>query len=274
MAQSYAEYLKSNGATDDEVKVLVTPASQKAYDAMQAQVTAAAAETLKAQTHYKALDDWHKNVAEPTAAKALAERDAALADAAAERARMKKLQDLGLLAIADQMEPEEAAKRAAAATSAATAPDLSKYVDRDTFLSTVSQEGDAIAIAQDIAFEHQRLFPDKPLNFRELRKQAIANKQSVEQQWMSTYGVAAARESRATADKDAYEKRLREEGASAERAKLSTVNPNLVNPQASSNPFTGKSPSAQAADAQPWHKNESERANARVQKQVGKLAVM
>lgn len=271
---TYAEFLKANGATDDEIKVLVTPASEKAYSALSTQATEAISRATKAESDKAAYDKWYKEVAEPTAAKALAERDQALGDAAAERARVKKLQDLGLLKIAEQMEgggaggDDDAAKRAAAA---AAQPDLSKYVDTDTFRQVVAREGDAIAEAQDLAFEHQRLFPDKPLNFRALRQQALANKRSVYDQWQSDFNVATVREQRATADKESYEKKLREEGASAERAKLQTVNPHLVSPTTSSSPFTGRAPSAQGADSQPWNKSEAERESARLQKGINKV---
>src|SRR5438552_7687606 len=181
MAQTYAEYLKANGATDDELKVLVTPSSEKAYAAMAKAADDAVARATKAESDKAAYDKWYKEVAEPTAAKALAERDQALGDAAAERARVKKLSDLGLLKIAEQMEggTGEPTPTPAPGGATVTPPDMSKFVDRDTLLQLAEREGDAIAAAQDIAFEHARLFPDKPLNFRELRKQAVANKQSV-----------------------------------------------------------------------------------------------
>ncbi len=267
---NYAEFLKANGATDDEIKVLVTPASEKAYTALQTQATEAITRATKAESDKAAYDKWYKEVAEPTAAKALAERDAALGDAAANAARVKKLQDLGLIKIAEQMGENVDDKKEPVITGT---PDMSKYVDKDTLYQVAEREGDAIATAQDIAFEHQRLFPDKPLNFRELRKQALANKTSVEAQWQTNYNVAAVREQRAQADKDAYEKKLREEGASAERAKLQTANPNLVTPVASTSPFTGRAPSAQSADAQPWNKSEAERESTRLQKGISKLAV-
>lgn len=274
MAKTYAEFLAENGATPDEIKVLDVPSARKGYDAMQSQAAEAITRATKAESDKAAYDKWYKEVAEPTAAKALAERDQALGDAAAERARVKKLQDLGLLKIAEQMEgggaggDDDAAKRAAAA---AAQPDLSKYVDADTFRQVVAREGDAIAEAQDLAFEHQRLFPDKPLNFRQLRQTALANKRSVYDQWQSDYNVATVREQRATADKEAYEKKLREEGASAERAKLQTANPNLVSPVTSTSPFTGRAPSAQSADAQPWNKSEAERESTRLQKGISKV---
>src|SRR5216684_489463 len=173
MAQTYAEFLKVNGATDDEIKVLDVPSARKGFDALQLQATEALGRATKAESDKAAYDKWYKEVAEPTAAKALAERDQALGDAAAERARLKKLQDLGLLAIAEQMgekvDPE-------VKPVVVGSPDMSKYVDRDTLLAVAREEGDAIATAQDIAFEHQRLLPDKPLNFRELRKRALDNK--------------------------------------------------------------------------------------------------
>ncbi len=279
MAQTYAELLKSQGASEDEIKVLVTPASEKAYAALQAQANEYQSKAAKAEADKAAYDKWYKEVAEPTAAKALAERDQALGDAAAERARVKKLSDLGLLKIAEQMEGggggEPATPPAGGAT--VTPPDMSKFVDRDTLLQLAEREGDAIAAAQDIAFEHSRLFPDKPLNFRELRKQAVANKQSVEQQWMTNYNVVAARDARAAADKEAYEKKLREEGGAAVRAELQKSNPHLIAPTTSSSPFTSRPPSANDPSAQPWNISDAERANRRIQKGVdglGKHGVM
>jgi hypothetical protein len=266
---NYAEFLKANGATDDEIKVLVTPASEKAYNALQTQATEAITRATKAESDKAAYDKWYKEVAEPTAAKALSERDQALADAAAERARLKKLQDLGLVAIAEQMGEKLDDKEKPPVITGT--PDMSKYVDRDTLLAVAAQEGDAIATAQDIAFEHQRLLPDKPLNFRELRKRALDNKRSVYDQLQSDFNVPTIREQKAAAEKTVYETKLREEGASAERAKLQTANPNLVTPVASTSPFTGRAPSSQSADAQPWNKSEAERESTRLQKGISKV---
>jgi hypothetical protein len=141
-------------------------------------------------------------------------------------------------------------------------------------MAVAAQEGDAIATAQDIAYEHQRLFandPSKRLNFRDLRKEALSRKMSVESLWMERYGVQAARDAAAAADRAAHEKKIADEAITRYKSEHPETNP-LLGPQTvSRTPFTGKVVSAGTAAQQPWNRPDAEKENARVAKVVPNL---
>lgn len=245
---TYEEYMKSMGATEEDLKTLTNPVLRKAYDAQQASLAAAIQAKKDSDARVTQYDEWYNTVALPSTERANQERDVAVADAAAERSRLKALQDAGLVKVAGE---GAAAAPAAAAAAAPGAPgfDPNKYFTREEVTHIAMREGEAIAIAQEIAAEHAVLFPDKPLKMREIRARALAAKVSVEQQWINENGVVAAREARATSDKTAYEDRLRKEGAAAKEAELrATMDPNLTIPSVSRTPFTGRTPGVGAPD--------------------------
>lgn len=260
---TYAEYLKANGATDEDLKVLVTPVTEKAFAAQvkavadaQAKITASEAQTRK----------WYDDQVVPNMTALQKKADAAAMREAAAIAQLKVAQEAGLIEVAAT---QDGIKPAAAATT----PDFdaSKYVTNDTLMQVAQQEGDAIAIAQDIAAEHSILFPGQRLSFRDLRKDAVARKVSVEQVWREKYNVDAARETKSATDKAAYEAKLRNEGAEEARKKFaetSGVNPALGFAQPSRTPFTGRNPAATtSADGNkivhPWDRTDAEREQAR-----------
>lgn len=264
MFKNYAEFLKANGATDDEIKILDTPVARKGFEAMQAaDARAVAAETARA-TDRKALEDWRDEKVIPEFQDMQNQLIAAQAEAARSKAAILKMQELGLVDVAKTMGYTPDPPPNAAGNGAPKDFDPSKYVTMDQVTQIAQSEGDAIALAQDIAAEHSALFPDKKLNFRQLRAAALAARQPVEQYWMSTYGVAAAREKRDTDSRIAYETKLRTEGATAERERLATQygNPDLRPLSPSTSPFT-KDP-ARGREAQPWEV--SDRSNERVQR--------
>jgi len=262
MAITFAEYLKSLGTADEDVKALTegsfASTAKRAFDKLQADLAAehAAREAAEAaRVAYEAsVDEWHKTKVIPEYQSMQNE----LIKVQAEEARAKRvlaaIQERGLIDVAKDLGYDPAPpKHAPSSGGDNNVPvlDPSKYFTRDEILQIAKGEGEAIAIAQDIAYEHAQLFPDRPLKFRELRAKAEAAKKPVEQFWMETYGVAAAREKREADAKAAYEKRLREEGATAERAKFAEgANPfnrplvPSVSPLAA-RPATGR-------DKQPW----------------------
>jgi hypothetical protein len=260
---TYADFLKQQGATEEDIKILDTAVTRKAFDALNKTIADIHAKAQAAETKVGEYQDWYEKVAEPTAQKYMQERDIARANQAASDAQLKSLQESGLLKVAAaDPQPVEDPK---------SPVDLSKYVTADTLMQVAEREGDAIAIAQDIAFEHQTLFPGKPLNFRELRKTAVANRRAVEAEWMEKYGVTAAREAKAKAEVAADHKRIADEAVLEYKKSVSTSNPNLVVPGPSSSPFTGRVPSRVDKDATPpWQKSESDLANQRLAKVLGK----
>jgi len=260
----YIAHLRANGATEDDIKALTegsfAAAAIKSFDAAQASIAAEAAR-LKAESdaaiadYKKKADDWYETVAQPNLAKAQADATKSAAEAARLRALVVSSTDESLRKVAEEMGYK--ADGSAALKNEPSNPgnpgfDPNKYLTRDEILSIAAQEGEAIAIAQDIAFEHHQLFPDKPLNFRELRKEAVAAKKPVEQLWMERYGVPAAREARAAAATKANEDRIRKEERDKVTAELASQygNPNMVPPSTSTNVFVPR-PKAGREKA-PW----------------------
>ena len=262
---NYAEFLKSEGATDEDVKLLDTPLARKAFDKQQALVAAADA---KRESVVKANEVWAQQV-EADNQRYLKERDSAKIEAAAAAARIAKMGELGLIEVAERMEP--GSTKPPAATDPA-AFDASKYVTNDVLLSVAEREGDAIAIAQDISFEHQQLFGGdaaKRLNFRELRREAIARKIPVESLWMEKYGVQAARDSRSAADRAAHEKKIADEAITRYKSEHPESNPMLQSPRISSTPFV--TPPSASTERQPWLKSDGEKEHARLNKVLQSL---
>lgn len=259
MSKTYAEFLAEQGATPEDIKLLDTPVAQRAFAKQLELQVAAESASAKALADKAAYDKWYKDVAEPTTQRALQEAAAARAETAASNARLKSLQDAGLIEVAaDEEEKKKAA--AAAASAAASAPDLSKYVTSETLNAVAEKEGDAIAIMADILQEHSELFPGQRITARELRKEAVAQHKSVEQVWMDRYKVPEARAAKSLADKTAHEKKIADDAVAAYKSQ--NLNPNTATPMASSNPFVPK-PDAGRAE-KPWLRAPEESANDRV----------
>lgn len=250
---TYAEFLKLQGATEDDIKVLDTPVGRKAFDKLQADATAAvtaAANADRARVDYEAQSNkWHDEVNTSY----LTMKDqlvVAQANEAKARAVIIAARDQGLIKVADDLGYVTAPPAAAAPPPGTFDPN--KYFNKDDVVAIAMKEAEAIALAQDIAAEHGRLFPGVPLSFRELHRDAVARKISVEALWKERYKVDDARTARATADKDAYEKRLREEGAAAARSELASQygNPDTRPLSTSQSPFAPRP--AASREKQPW----------------------
>lgn len=264
----YVQYLRNQGASDDDVKALTegsfATAAIKAFDAQQAAAqqeierAKAAAESDKAA--YKArADAWYEEVAAPSLTKAQQDAIKANTEAARLRSLVAQSTDEGLKAVAKDMGFNLDGTRTEPAPNPANPAnpgfDPTRYFTKDDIVAIAEREGEAIAVAQDIAFEHRQLFPDKPLNFRSLRAEAQAAKKPVEQFWMERYGVSAAREKRDSEAKAAYEAKLREEGRAEVRRQYAeaAANPGLAPGVTSINP-TAPRPAA-GRDKQPWDVN-------------------
>jgi len=264
---TYAEFLKSQGASDDDLKVLDTPIARKAWEAQLKAVNDAQAAANASKAKVDEYQKWYEEVAEPTAQRYMQERDIEKSNRAAVEAQLKSLQESGLIKMANQEEEEQNKNKGGNPPNF----DPNKYVTLDTLTQVADREGDAIAIAQDIAFEHARLFPEKPLNFRQLRKDAVAQKKSVEALWMEQFGVTAAREARAKSQQEAHEKKIAEDAVNEYKKSHATSNPNLLIPSPSSNPFTGRLPSQVEKDTKPpWQRSDADLQNSRVNKVLSK----
>jgi len=265
----YVEFLKANGASDEDVKALTegsfAATAIRSFDAAQARIAAETAAAVKAKAdafaYQEKADKWWNEQAIPEYQKMERESTLAKANEARIVAAIKASQDEGLKAIAKEMGyPVDGAPANPNPNPNPALPagfDPKNFVTTETLLQVAEREGDAIAIASDIAFEHRQLFPDKPLNFREMRKAAVAAKKPVEQYWMETFGVTAAREAAATARQKAHDDALIAQGAAAEREKLVSQygNPDARPLQPSTSPFAVRKETGR--DKQPWEAGES-----------------
>lgn len=249
---TYAEYLKSQGASDEDIKVLDTAIARKAFDKSQADLAAAQAAQAQAVADRTATEDWYRTKAVPEFTAKQNEVIAANANAARYKAALKAAKEQGLvdIDIEDDGTPP-------APPNGAHPPvpgiDTSKFVTMDHLAQVADREGDAIAIAQDIAFQHSQLFPDRPLNFRELRREAVAKRISVEQHWKEKYQVDSAIQARDKKRHDDELAKARDEGAKAERERLAgQFNPQTATPMPSSSPFTVRKTQGDIRAKQPW----------------------
>lgn len=260
MPQSFEDYLRSQGASAEDVKALTegsfSATARRAFDKLQADLAAEAdarkAAEVGAAAYEERINAWY----EAEAPKADAYRNEAItasAELAKAKAALREAEKKGLIKVAEQLGYKLDDAPVAPPAAAAAALDPTKYFTRDEILQIAEREGEAIATAADIAYEHRVLFPDRPLNFKELRAKAVAARKPVQQLWEETFGVPAARQARADADKAAYEKKLRDEGASAERERLASQygNPDARPLSPSASPFAfNRSKSHEGK--QPW----------------------
>lgn len=269
---TYAEFLRSQGATDDEIKILDTPAAQRAYTKMQSDLAAVAAERDTAKSGIDAMNKWFTDEASPAFKKMESDLVVARANEARAKAAILEAQKRGLVDVAKDLgyNPDEA-NPTPTPNPGASNFDPNRYFTRDEIVKIAETEGEAIAVAQDIAFEHRQLFPDKPLNFRALRQEALASKKPVEQYWMDKFGVAKAREDREAAARAANEDRIRKE----EREKVLTevaskyANPDMRPLEPSTVSFVPRPNTTR--DKQPWERDSSSVENDRVNRVVQKI---
>lgn len=267
MATTWIEYLKTQGASEDDIKALDTPIARKAWDQQQTESTKLAADRDKFKADKDAYDKWYAETALPATERAIQERDVAVANLLAEQTRLKKLQEAGLIELAEQNNPGSTAAKPG--ETPAFDPAKHNLVTTDVLRAIADKEGEAIAVMADIAEEHRELFGTR-LNARELRKQAIAAGKPLEQIWMETYNVAAKRAEKSAAEKAVYEKKIAEDAVAKYRSEQG--NPSTASPLPSTNPFTkGSSQTVNGSTAQPWQRSEGERQNDRVNRALKSL---
>jgi hypothetical protein len=262
---TYAELLKSQGATDDDIKILATPLAERVYAKQQADLAAATEAAAKATKQSEAYQKWYNEQALPYVTETETKLKTTEATLAGERARLKALQDAGLIEVAAN---DDAAKAAAVAAAASGAPtfDPAKFVPREQFNELAVKAADSITLVADLAQEHSAL--GLPLvSWRTLKTEASAAGQDVETYWKAKFGVEAARAAKSAAAQAERDKKIGEDAVSKWKQEhpASAVNPALGFGSPSSNPFTGKVPSA--SDAQhPWNRSDSEKVNSRINK--------
>lgn len=278
MAIDIKEFLKANGASEEDLKALTEGPHSKslasAFEKLQAQAekaeadrVAALASAAKVKEEY---DNWFQNTAIPERQQIENELVAARANEAKAREALKVAQEKGLFNAAKDLGYEEKDLKNPASNPAPGSFDEKKYFTRDEILAIAQQEGDAIALAQDIAAEHAALFPGQRLNFRELRKEAVSQRKSVEQLWMEKYGVQAARDKKLADERAAEQAKWKAEGAKEKETELVSKygNPDTRPLSPSVSPFA-KRPSS-GRDKMPWEQ-QGDRSEQRVMEATKKV---
>src|ERR1039458_8033072 len=100
----YGDFLRTQGATEDDVKLLDTSLAQKAYDAQVANIAAAEADAQKRIADFKAeTDTWYNDKIVPNYSRMERESAAAKANEARAVALIRASQDEGLRKVAEEM---------------------------------------------------------------------------------------------------------------------------------------------------------------------------
>lgn len=249
---SYAEYLQSQGASADDIKVLDTPIGRKTYETLVAAQAEIVKQKTEAATYNEQVNTWYETEKEK---RARIENDlvASQSREAAVRTALRAAHDKGMLDIKKDLGFDLDAPIVPAAKKDETV-DTSKFVTADRLVELTERAGDGLALMQDIVGEHAQLFPDRPLRVRELRAAAVAAHKSVEQYWLEQYGVPQARQAREKAIQEAHDKKLREEGAAIARQEFADKygNPE-TRPLVESRSFlTPRKESGRDGQKQPW----------------------
>lgn len=270
MARTLEQVLKARGYSDQELTDLAPMLTNAKFRAsLEAELVAA--DTLSEQnTRLSAdldnYDKWFTTEITPEHEKLLKEREDAVADAAAAKARLEIMQKRGMRKQGTQQDPDAVAEADAAAAAAAAAsrkvPDDKKYVDSDTFQNAFEATGEAIANGVDLVLDYQELF-GKRLNMTQARLEAKAARRPVRQYVEEKYGFAAKREEMAKKAKEDHEANIRKD----ERQKIMVEfggNPNLRTLVPSNNPFVPRK--KVEGGKQPWELTENEKSESRIQK--------
>jgi hypothetical protein len=252
---TYAEYLQSLGASADDIKLMDTAISRRAFDKLQADATAATAEAEKQRVINKAyegkVNEWFdKHDAEFKTVES--QLVAAKANEARAVAALKTAHERGMIDVAKDLGYNFDAPPAPVKKDEPVAIDTSKFVTADRILEMSERAGDGLAVLQDIVMEHAQLFPDRPLRVRDLRKSAVAANKSVEQFWLDTYKVDDARTAREKKLRDEHDAKLIAQGREAAVAEFASKygNPDTRPLQPSTNFLTPR-PAANREKA-PW----------------------
>jgi hypothetical protein len=268
---TYAEYLKANGATEDEIKVLDTTVSRRAFDKSQAEAEEARAAATKLeqtmQSYEQRVNSWYQENDEKL--KGVQNRAiTAEAEAAKARAALLEAQRQGLVNVTKDLgyDPEPAKPATPAAVD-------DRYLTMEKFTAAGDTFAANLTSMLDAANEHARLFPNIPFNAEQLRREAQAQGKTMLPYWEEKYKVRDAREQAAQKQRDNEIAKWKAEGAKEAETKLASLygNPEMRPMVPSKSPFTVRKDDPMRADNQPWNKSESQLSNDRVTRAAQKL---
>lgn len=263
------EILKAKGYTDADLTALAPMlADTKFRGALEGQLSEMETARTKAEKEAEDWAKWHKETAVPTLEKYMNETEAARAEAAAARERIKLAQERGLLAVAG--EEDKHVEQTKPKEGEGFDPKKHNLVTMDDATKLAEAAATGIAAIEDLSLEYYELF-GKPLSyvgqdgsrgFTALRREAIAAKRPLGEYVADKFKFSDRRTQIAQEQRLAEEARIRKD--EREKVIAETVNPMLRAPTSSINPF-GNRPSEVAEGKQPWD-NASERSQQRVAK--------
>jgi hypothetical protein len=263
----YGEFLKAQGASEEEIKVLDTPVAARAYEKMEEQAAAAASRAEETERNMKSYEERVASWYEENDAKLKKMQNEVItskSEAERGRAAILKAQELGLVDVAKDLGwSVEPPKNAPASPEGF---DPNKFLSRDDFLKVADGLGDNLARLEDMVDEHKQLFPDKRLRVSDLRREALAaGQKDIYAYWEKKYAVAQARENAEKKAREAEIARWKQEGAKEKETELASKfgNPEMRPLVPSHSPFT-KRPEDGLRTEQPWNHADGQLSNDRV----------
>jgi hypothetical protein len=270
------EALKASGYTDADLEALKpTLSDPKFRTALETQFGVVESRASKAEQEASGWADWYEKTAKPTVDDALRREQEASAKAAAATARLKTLQEQGLIKLAEEAgEPVEHKP-----TQDVFDPKKYKLVTEDDVAKFGNQYGQAITMVQDVAAEYSDLFPGKSLfsyqttdsegrtirGVTALRQEAIAANKRLDQYIADKFKFSEARTVREAEAKSKAEQAIRDDQRAKDIAEL--ANPMARPPQNSQ--FT-MLPKPRGDAKQPWE-SDVDPSIARVQRVLTKV---
>lgn len=272
----YGEYLKTLGASDDEIKVLDTPIAARAFDKQQddlAKATSTRDAAIKEQRDYEEkVDAWYKenNDKYSTLQKSFVVTQA---EAARAKAALLAAQEQGLLDVAKDLGWKMDDKNTPPPPDKSVNADTSQFVSRDEVVKLARAEREAILVSNEILGEHAELFPGQRLDLRSLVDEAEKRHIPAKQLWEERFKVPDARAARAKAEQDAHDKKVADDAVAAARTAWVSQygNPETRPLVPSRSPFAARSGDDLRAK-QPWQSGESTLSNDRVSRAAKKVA--
>jgi hypothetical protein len=257
----YGDYLRTLGATDEEVKILDSPVAARAYD-KQIEDAQAALEKQEAvmKNYEQRVNQWYQendSKLKQVQNKAIA----AEAEAARAKAALLEAERQGLL--------ENVAKNMGYEPAAPTAKQPDQVDDRYLTMDKFNAAGETFVAnltgLLDAANEHARLFPGQPFNAEQLRREAQAAGKTLLPYWEEKYKVRDAREAAAQKQREAEIAKWKAEGATEKERELVSKfgNPETRPMMPSKSPFAPR-PADPIRAKQPWDHPDGALSNDRV----------
>lgn len=269
---SYAEYLRSEGASDEDIKILDTAAGRRAFEKLQARLDEASGEVEKVRAvqadYEKQVDTWYTTERDKN--KSLQSQ---LIEAQSREAALKAQRE-GLLAVARDLgyDPDKLSPPVKPPETPPTgAFDPDKYTN-EVILPLAKKESRAIAKMAMLTSEHARLGLPADVDWMAMLDDSERSGKSIEQLWTERYKVADVRAAQAKAAQDAHDKKIADDAVAAARGQWVSEygNPNTRPLVPSTNTFTTRKDDNLRAK-QPWEHNDSKLSNDRVERATKKL---